>query len=340
MWPLIIAHRGASGWRPEHTLAAYALAIDQGADYIEPDLVMTRDGVPVVRHENEISSTTDVAAHAEFADRRTTKRIDDVEVPGWFTEDFTLAELKTLRARERLPELRPANAAYDGRYEIPTLQEIIALVRYKERETGRAIGLYPETKHPSYFRAIGLPLEQALVDILHANGYRGPAAPVFIQSFEVANLQRLAALTEIPLIQLIEAGGRPYDFVAGGDSRSYAALITPAGLTEIATYAQGIGPDKNLIVPRDARQRLLPPTSLVNDAHRAGLWVHPWTFRSENGFLPADFRRGDPTDSTYLLQHGDAEAEYRLFFDLEVDGVFSDFPDIAVRVRDKLPMLL
>ena len=292
MWPLIIAHRGASGWRPEHTLAAYALAIDQGADYIEPDLVMTRDGVRVARHENEINGTTDVAAHTEFANRRTAKQIDGVEVAGWFTEDFTLAELKTLRARERLPELRPANAAYDGRYEIPTLQEIVALVRQKERETGRVIGLYPETKHPSYFRAIGLPLEQALVDILHASGYRGPAAPVFIQSFEVANLQRLAALTEIPLIQLIEASGRPYDFVASGDSRSYADLITPIGLAEIATYARGIGPDKNLIVPRDARQRLLPPTSLVNDAHRAGLWVHPWTFRSENHFLPADFAGG------------------------------------------------
>ncbi len=336
MWPLIIAHRGASGWRPEHTLPAYALAIDQGADYIEPDLVMTRDGVPVARHENEIGSTTDVAAHAEFADRRTTKRIDGVEVPGWFTEDFTLAELKTLRARERLPELRPANAAYDGRYEIPTLQEIIALVRDKERETGRAIGLYAETKHPSYFRAIGLPLEQALVDILHANGYRGPTALVFIQSFEVANLQRLAALTEIRLIQLIEVGGRPYDFVVGGDSRNYADMVSPAGLAEIATYAQGIGPDKNLIVPRDAQQRLLPPTSLVNDAHRAGLWVHPWTFRSENDFLPADFRRGNPTDSAYLLQHGDAEVEYRLFFALGVDGVFSDFPGVAVRVRDSL----
>ncbi|HYQ91432.1 MAG TPA: glycerophosphodiester phosphodiesterase [Candidatus Competibacteraceae bacterium] len=336
MSPLIIAHRGASGWRPEHTLAAYALAIDQGADYIEPDLVMTRDGVLVARHENEISGTTDVAAHTEFADRRTAKRIDGVDVVGWFTEDFTLAELKMLRARERLPELRPANAAYDGRYEIPILQEIITLIRQKEQETGRVIGLYPETKHPSYFCAIGLPLEQALVDILHANGYRGPAAPVFIQSFEVTNLKRLAALTELPLIQLIEAGGKPYDFRAGGDSRSYADLITPAGLAEIATYAQGIGPDKNLFVPRDAQQRLLPPTSLVNDAHRAGLWVHPWTFRSENYFLPAHLRRGDPMDPTYLRQQGDAEAEYRLFFALEVDGVFSDFPDVAVRVRNSL----
>ncbi|MFO1429031.1 MAG: glycerophosphodiester phosphodiesterase [Candidatus Competibacteraceae bacterium] len=336
MSPLIIAHRGASGWRPEHTLAAYTLAIDQGTDYIEPDLVITRDGVLVARHENDISGTTDVAAHVEFAARRTTKQIDGVEVDGWFTEDFTLAELKTLRARERLPELRPANAAYDGRYEIPTLQEIIALVRDKKRETGRVIGLYPETKHPSYFRAIGLPLEQTLVDILHANGYRGPAAPIFIQSFEVANLKRLATLTKLPLIQLIEAGGRPYDFLANGDNRSYADLITPTGLAQIAGYARGIGPDKNLIVPRDARQGLLSPTSLVNAAHQAGLWVHPWTFRSENYFLPAGFRRGAPTDPTYLRQQGDAEAEYRLFFALGVDGVFSDVPDVAVRVRNNL----
>ncbi len=336
MLPLIIAHRGASGWRPEHTLAAYALAIDQGADYVEPDLVMTQDGVPVARHENEIGSTTDVADHAGFAGRRTTKRIDGVAVSGWFSEDFTLAALKTLRTRARLPELRPDNAAYDGRYDIPTLQEIIALVKRKERETGRAIGLYPETKHPSYFRSIGLPLEQALVDILHDNGYRGPRAPVFIQSFEVANLQALATVTEIPLIQLIDAGGRPYDFVAGGDSRGYADLITPAGLVEIATYVQGIGPDKSLIVPRDARQCLLPLTTLVDDAHRLGLRVHPWTFRSENFFLPADFRRGDPGDPAYLRQHGDAEAEYHLFFALGVDGLFSDFPGVAVRVRDSL----
>ena len=339
MLPIIIAHRGASGWRPEHTLAAYALAIDQGADYVEPDLVMTQDGELIARHENEIGGATNVADHPEFAGRRTSKRIDGVEVSGWFSEDFTLAELKTLRARERLPQLRPANAAYDGLYEIPTLREIIALVRRKERETGRAIGLYPETKHPSYFRSIGLPLEQALVDILHDNGYRGRMARVFIQSFEVANLQALATLTEVPLIQLIDADGGPYDFVIGGDSRSYADLITPAGLAEIAGYAQGIGPDKSLIVPRDAGQHLLPPTSLVDEAHRVGLRVHPWTFRSENCFLPVEFRRGDPADFAYLLQHGDAEAEYRLFFNLGVDGVFSDFPGVAVWVRDKLPRL-
>ena len=328
--PLVIGHRGASGYRPEHTLAAYRLAIAMGADYIEPDLVSTKDHVLVARHENEIGGTTDVAAHPEFAARRTTKTIDGVAVTGWFTEDFTLAELRTLRARERLPDLRPDNTVFDGLYQVPTLQEVIDLA-------GRAgVGIYPETKHPTYFDSIGLSLEEPLVATLDANGYRGPRAPVFIQSFETANLKELNRLTRVPLAQLLDATGRPYDFVVAGDPRTYADLATPAGLEEIAGYADGVGVNKNLIVPRDAGQNLLDPTSLVRDAHRAGLAVHAWTFRNENSFLPADFRQGNPASPIYLGATGDAPAEYRLFFRLGVDGLFSDNPDTAVASRHQL----
>jgi glycerophosphoryl diester phosphodiesterase len=325
--PLIIGHRGASGHRPEHTLAAYELAIAMGADFIEPDLVSTSDGVLVARHENEISSTTDVAEHPEFADRRTTKTIDGLQVTGWFTEDFTLAELKTLRARERLPDLRPDNTAFDGLYEIPTLQEVIDVAK------SAGVGLYPETKHPTYFDSIGLSLEEPLVETLHANGYRGRRAPVFIQSFETANLRQLNRMTKLPLVQLLADTGRPYDFTVAGDPRTYADLATPQGLREIATYADGIGPNKTLIIPLDDSGRLTEPTSLVDDAHRAGLVVHPWTFRNENMFLPVDFRQGDPSAETYLMATGDAPAEYRTYFDLGVDGLFSDYPDTAVATR-------
>jgi glycerophosphoryl diester phosphodiesterase len=328
--PLVIGHRGASGYRPEHTLAAYRLAIAMGADYIEPDLVSTKDHVLVARHENEIGGTTDVAAHPEFAARRTTKTIDGVAVTGWFTEDFTLAELRTLRARERLPDLRPDNTVFDGLYQIPTLQEVIDLAKRA------GVGIYPETKHPTYFDSIGLSLEEPLVATLDANGLRGPRAPVFIQSFETANLRELNKLTRVRLAQLLDATGRPYDFVVAGDPRTYADLATPAGLEEIAGYADGVGVNKNLIVPRDADQKLLDPTSLVRDAHRAGLQVHAWTFRNENSFLPADFRQGDPASPLYLGATGDAPAEYRLFFRLGVDGLFSDNPDTAVASRHQL----
>lgn len=331
--PIVIAHRGASGYRPEHTLAAYRLAIRQGADFIEPDLVSTADGHLVARHENEIGGTTDVADRPEFADRYTTKVIDGRTISGWFTEDFTLAELKTLRARERIPDIRPDNTRYDGQEAIPTLQEVIDLVR---REGRGRVGIYPETKHPTYFQDIGLSLEEPLVEVLHRNGFRNPTSKIYIQSFEVANLKKLRTMTKLPLVQLINAGGQPYDFVVAGDPRTYADLATPAGLREIAGYAQGIGPNKDLIVPRDAEGRLLEPTSLVDDAHSAGLVVHPWTFRNENVFLPADFRVGDPSDPDFLRQHGDAEAELRLFFGLGVDGVFADFPDTAVAVRNDL----
>jgi glycerophosphoryl diester phosphodiesterase len=328
--PIVIGHRGASGYRPEHTLAAYQLAIDMGADFIEPDLVSTKDHVLVARHENDITATTDVSAQPEFADRRTTKTIDGVSITGWFTEDFTLAELKTLRAKERLPDVRPANTAFDGLYQVPTLQQVIDLAKQ------RHVGIYPETKHPTYFRSIGLPLEEPLLATLHANGYRGPNAPVFIQSFEVGNLKELNRKTRLPLVQLLDATGRPYDFVVAGDPRTYADLATPAGLAEIATYAEGIGPNKNLIVPRDAQNRLTSPTMLVRDAHRAGLVVHPWTFRRENTFLPEDFRQGNPASPFYLQATGDFPAELRLFYKLGVDGLFSDNPDVAVAVRHEI----
>jgi glycerophosphoryl diester phosphodiesterase len=332
--PIVIGHRGASGYRPEHTLASYQLAIEMGADFIEPDLVATKDGVLVARHENDISGTTNVADHPEFAARRTTKVIDGVPITGWFTEDFTLAELKTLRAKERLPQLRPQNTAYDGRFEVPTLQEIIDLARHSGR--GGRVGIYPETKHPSYFASIGLPLEERLVDILDRNGYRGKEAPVFIQSFEVGNLKKLRTMTRLPLIQLLDASGKPYDFVLSGDPRTYADLAKAAGLADIATYADGVGVNKSLIVPRDANNNLLPPTTLIRDAHAVGLLVHGWTFRAENNFLPNEFRLGNPADPDYLRRYGDADAEDRLFFALGIDGEFADQPDIAVAARNAL----
>ncbi|MFH7029657.1 MAG: glycerophosphodiester phosphodiesterase [Heteroscytonema crispum UTEX LB 1556] len=314
--PIIIGHRGASGYRPEHTLAAYELAVDMGADYIEPDLVATLDGVLIARHENEISQTTDIANHPEFVNRKTTKVIDSVSITGWFTEDFTLAEIKTLRVKERIPQLRPQNTAFDGLFEIPTLQEIINLAQRKSVETGQIIGIYPETKHPSYFESIGLSLEEPLLTILQANGYEGANAPVFIQSFEVRNLKNLSTKTNLPLVQLLNADGKPYDFIVSGDARTYADLTTAAELREIAKYAQAIAIHKNLVIPRDNAGKLLSPTSLVIDAHAASLLVHLWTFRNQDCFLPLDFQ-------------GNPQGEYELFFSLGIDGVFSDNPDTA-----------
>ncbi len=313
--PIVIAHRGASGERPEHTLAAYSHAIDQGADYIEPDLVSTRDGVLVARHENEISETTDVAAHPQFADRKRTKVIDGQSLTGWFTEDFTLAELKTLRARERLPQLRAANVVYDGQFEVPTLAEIIDLVKARGAETGRRIGLYPETKHPAYFLALGLPLEEPLVAALGAAGYDAPGDPVFIQSFEVQNLKRLRGMTRLPLVQLMAGSGGPPDM----PSVSYAAMSTREGLAEIARYAQGIGAEKAMVIPRTTEGHLGTPTQLVNDAHTAGLKVHVWTFRRENYFVPQNLRSGaSPVAS------GDVVAEIKAYLATGIDGVFTD----------------
>lgn len=317
--PIVIAHRGASGERPEHTLAGYKLAIDLGADYIEPDLVLTKDGVLVARHENEISETTDVAAHPEFAARKATKTIDGQKVAGWFTEDFTLAELKTLRARERLPKLR--STEYDGRFDIPTFEEILTLLAEANKGREVPVGVYPETKHPSYFVAIGLPHEAPLLRVLGRFGYRGRTAPVFIQSFEVGNLMDLRAKSDLPLIQLMDAEDGPAD----RPGTSYAAMTSPAGLKMIAAYADGIGPNKAMVIPRGALGRLGKPTDLVRDAHAAGLKVHPWTFRRENYFLPLGDKGGvNPAG------HGDLAAEIAAYLRTGIDGLFSDNPREAV----------
>ena len=328
---IIIAHRGASGYRPEHTLAAYELAINMGADFIEPDLVPTKDGVLVARHENEISSTTDVANHKEFANRRVKKEIDGQSLEGWFTEDFTLAELKTLRAKERMPNLRQHNTIYNEHYSVPTFQEILELVKKKNAEFHKQIGIYPELKHPTYFSGLGLSTEKPLLDALSAFGYTQKTSPVFIQCFEPSTLKSLHKKTRLSLVLLIETEARPYDLVIAKDPLSYAEMLKPAGLADIAKYAQGVGPDKNLIVPRDSQGALGRPTSLVVDAHKAGLLVHAWTFRNENSFLPLDYRNrssGDPPS------YGDAFSEYKLFYELGVDGVFSENPDTALEARD------
>ena len=310
--PLIIAHRGASGLRPEHTLEAYDLAISQGADFIEPDLVSTSDGVLVARHENEIGATTDIAAR--FPDRKRTAIVDGDTIEGWFVEDFSNAELREVRARERVVTRSRAN---DGRFAIPTFDEVLELVRRRERESGRRIGVYPETKHPTYFRGIGLPLEERLLETLARHGYRDAGDAIFIQSFETGNLRRLRAVTGIRLVQLIDETGAPYDLASSGDPRTYRDLLTPDGLREIARYAAAIGPAKGLVLPiRDGSTE--EPTALVRDAHAAGLEVHVWTLRSDAPFLPAPYR-------------ADALAEWRRFAALGVDAMFGDFPADGVR---------
>lgn len=332
-FPIVIAHRGASGYRPEHTLAAYELAIEMGADFVEPDLVSTKDGVLVARHENEISGSTDVADHPEFRRRRVRKIIDGVSLYGWFTEDFTLAELKTLRAVERLPLLRQRNTIYNGIYEVPTFAEIIDLVKRKSAELKKSTGIYIEVKHPSYFASIGLPLEKNLIDSLRAAGLEAPGSPIYIQCFEPSALKRMHELTKLPLIQLLEETGRPYDFAAASDSRDFAWLCSPNGLAETAKYAAGIGPSKNLLIPRDRAAKLTKASDLLSEAHRCGLKVHPWTFRNENAFLPRDFLRGDEASAGFKSNYGDALSEYKRFYELGVDGVFSENPDTAVEAR-------
>jgi len=329
--PLVIGHRGAAGYRPEHTLASYELAARMGADFIEPDLVSTKDHVLITRHENDITGTTDIADHPEFAARKATKSVDGVSITGWFTEDFTLAEIKTLRAKERLPAVRQRNTIYDGLFPVATFQEVLDLRARLSRELGREIGIYPETKHPSYFRSIGLELETPLVQSLRRAGLDKASSPVFIQSFEPTNLQDLRNKYKVrtKLIFLTSATGAPFDLVSKGDPRTYADLTAPAGLRLLATSINGIGPDKTQVIPRDAAGNLGSTTTLVRDAHAAGLLVHPYTFRAENQFLPTDYRTGaDPNAYGRIL------AEITAYLSAGIDGFFTDQADIGVLARN------
>lgn len=342
--PIVIGHRGASGYLPEHTLESYALAIELGADYIEPDLVATKDGHLIARHEPNIVNTTDVSDHPEFADRKRIAVVDGFPEEGFFASDFTLAEIKTIHAKQAFAE-RPQQ--FNGKFNIATLEEIIALAKRKSEETGRTIGIYPETKHPTYHQRLGLPLEKRLVDALAKAGWNRRGAPVFIQSFEQANLKQLRKMTPLPLIQLIDADDvnadgslafnapfdRPYDWTVSGNpvllARTFGFLVTDAGLKEVATYADGIGPWKRYIVstiaaglpgPGEASRVLAPATDVIARAHKAGLLVHAYTFRNEQRRLPSDYA-GNPVN------------EYLQFYKLGIDGVFSDFADTAVAAR-------
>ncbi len=351
--PLVIGHRGASGYLPDHTLESYKRAIEMGADFIEPDLVATKDGVLVARHEPNITGTTDVSSRAEFAGRKTKKNVDGVEEEGWFVSDFTLAELKTLRAVQPLSD---RDQSYNGKFQIPTFEEVLDLAKSEGTKAGRTVGVYPETKHPTFHAKLGLPLEDRLLTVLGKYGYTSKSSPVIVQSFEVSNLKYLRTKTQVRLVQLVDANDvnadgsmdltapydKPYDFAVAGDARTFASLLTPAGLKEIKTYADGIGPWKPYLIPSkqvdankdgkpddlngdgkiDERDRvMMPATSVVKDAHAAGLFVHAYTFRNEAKRLASDFK-------------GDPKAEYKLFFNLGVDGVFSDFTDTAKAARD------
>lgn len=346
--PLVIGHRGAAGYRPEHTLASYELAARMGADYIEPDLVLTKDRVLVARHENEIGGTTDVATHPEFASRRVTKVIEGTALTGWFTEDFTLDELKTLRAKERLPAVRQENTMYDGRFQIPTFAEVLALRERLSDELHRVIGVYPETKHPTYFRSIGLDLETPLVRQVRGAGLDSVDAPIFIQSFELTNLVDLRQHFGVSarLVFLTSASGAPYDLASTGDPTTYAELTTAAGLRSICGIVNGIGPDKRQIIARQVsgvlaghpklgqrselgeRSTMVEQSTLVADAHAVGMTVHAYTFRAENAFLPVDYRVG--ADAT---EYGRAIDEQLRFLATGIDGFFTDQADIGVIAR-------
>jgi glycerophosphoryl diester phosphodiesterase len=325
----VIAHRGASALRPEHTLAAYAQAIADGADFIEPDLVSTRDGVLVARHDNELGLTTDVAAHPEFAARRAARVVDGHPLEGWFVEDFTLAELRTLRARERLPQVR--STAFDGQFGLATFDEIVALVAAEAGAQGRLVGLIPEIKHPSYFRARGLPVEERLLAALRAHAYTR-TAPVVIQSFELGNLrwlrERLGDLPNVRLLQLLGApAAAPADTGVDGEPvRTYAELATPAGLRGIAQVADGIGVSTRAVVPRTADGGLGAPTPLVDDAHAAGLEVIAYTYRPENHFLPRALWDGDDPRTVHAAG---SIAEIRAGLAAGIDGFFTDHPAIG-----------
>ncbi|MEC5399612.1 glycerophosphodiester phosphodiesterase [Uliginosibacterium sp. H1] len=343
--PLVIGHRGASGYLPEHTLEAYALAIQQGADYIEPDLVITKDGHLIARHEPNLIATTDVKDRPEFASRRRVMVVDGFPEEGFFASDFTLKEIKTLRAVQAFAE-RPQQ--YNGKFRIPTFKEVIDLAKKARRDTGRVIGIAPETKHPTYHQQLGLALERPLVRALTEAGWNDRHAPVFIQSFEQGNLKQLNRMTHVRLIQLLDANDvkddgtldftapydRPYDWTASGDprllSRTFAYLTTDAGLREVRQYADGISPWKRYIVgttpiagstaPGEAARKLVPANDLIKRAHKLGLVVQTWTFRNEARRLPADYGN-------------DPAKEYKQFYELGIDGVFSDFPDTAVKAR-------
>ncbi|MEV6108399.1 glycerophosphodiester phosphodiesterase [Streptomyces sp. NPDC051940] len=321
--PAVIAHRGASGYRPEHTLGSYQLAYDLGADVIEQDVVPTKDGHLVCRHENEIGGTTDVAARPEFADRRTTKTVDGVAITGWFTEDFTLAELRTLRAKERIPNNRQRNTVYDGRWGVPTLEDVFRWAARLEEENGRPVWLHIETKHPTYFRHLGLGLEERLAALLRTYDRAGSRATNFLQSFEPSSIQRLARLVSAPGVVLLSgAASRPWDFTEAGDPRTVADLVRPEGLAWIASYAKGLGPTLDLILPRDSTGKLLPETTLVRDAHAAGLILHPYTHRPENTFLPLDYRVGTDPNA-----YGDTFGWLKRCFETGIDGIFTDVTD-------------
>ncbi|MEU9164050.1 glycerophosphodiester phosphodiesterase [Streptomyces sp. NPDC048424] len=325
-YPTVIGHRGASGYRPEHTLGSYQLALDLGADVVEQDLVPTKDGHLVCRHENEIGGTTDVADHPGFAARRTTKSVDGVSVTGWFTEDFTLAELKTLRAKERIPAVRQRNTLYDGQWAVPTFEEVLRWADREGKRRGKRVWLHVETKHPSYFRGLGLGLEEPLAKLLRRYGRDRRDSAVFLQSFEPSSIQRLSRLVSAPRVVLLSAANtRPWDFEQAKDPRTVADLVKPEGLKWISGFAQGIGPTMDLILPRTADGRLGTPTTLVKDAHARGLVLHPYTARNENSFLPAEYRKGtDPA------AYGDALAAFRTYFEQGIDGIFTDNPDTGL----------
>ena len=350
---LVIGHRGAAGYLPDHTLEGYKKAIEMGADFIEPDLVATKDGVLVARHEPNITGTTDVAQRPEFASRKTQKMVDGVKEEGWFASDFTLAEIKTLRAIQPLSD---RDQSFNGKFQIPTFDEVLDLAKAEGSKAGRTVGVYPETKHPTYHANLGLPLEDRLLATLAKYGYTSKGSPVIVQSFEVSNLKYLRTKTAVRLVQLVDADGvnadgsislvapydKPYDFAVAGDARTFASLLSPAGLKEVKTYADGVGPWKPYLIASkqvdanqdgkpddlngdgkiDERDReMMAPTDVVKNAHEVGLFVHAYTFRSEAKRLASDFK-------------GDPKAEYRLFYQLGVDGVFSDFADHALAARD------